>query len=81
VRRSESPKSKPKLRPFHCEHCGRDVHLVEFCFRRKREGFGREMANKDKYHPSHGMSEPRMEPRDEGVVRTIYPWDRREFFP
>jgi hypothetical protein len=33
----ENPKPKPKRKPFHCEHCGRDGHLNEFCFRRKRE--------------------------------------------
>jgi hypothetical protein len=33
----ENPKPKPKPKPFRCEHCGRDGHLAEFCFRRKRE--------------------------------------------
>jgi hypothetical protein len=42
----ENPKSKPKLKPFHCEHCGRDGHLVEFCFRKKREErLSRELVN------------------------------------
>jgi hypothetical protein len=27
---NENPKSKPKLKPFHCEHCGRDGHLMSF---------------------------------------------------
>jgi hypothetical protein len=27
----ENPKPKPI--PFHCDHCGRDDHLAEFCFR------------------------------------------------
>jgi hypothetical protein len=31
----ENPKPKPKPKPFHCEHCERDGHLAEFCFRRK----------------------------------------------
>jgi hypothetical protein len=31
------PKESPKPKPFLCGHCGRDGHLVEFCFRRKRE--------------------------------------------
>jgi hypothetical protein len=45
----ENPKPKPKLKPFHCEHCGRDGHLYEFCFRRKREErLARELANKDR---------------------------------
>jgi hypothetical protein len=26
----ENPKPKPKLKPFHCKHCGRDGHLAEF---------------------------------------------------
>jgi hypothetical protein len=29
------------------------------------------MANKDSYRPSRGVSEPRVVPRGEGVVRTI----------
>jgi hypothetical protein len=43
----ENPKPKPKPKPFLCEHCGRDGHLAEFCFRRKREErLAREFANK-----------------------------------
>jgi hypothetical protein len=40
-----------------------------------------ELANKDRYHPSRGMPEPRLVPRGEGMVRTIYPRERREFVP
>jgi hypothetical protein len=39
----------------------------------------RELANKDRYHPSHGVPEPRLVPRGEGMVHTIYPRERREF--
>jgi hypothetical protein len=39
------------------------------------------MANKNRYHPSRGVPEPRMVPIREGVVRTIYPQERREFVP
>jgi hypothetical protein len=78
----ENPKPKPKLKPFHCKHCGRDGHLAEFCFRRKREErLAKELANKDKYRPSRGVPEPRLVPRGEGVVRTIYPRERHEFVP
>jgi hypothetical protein len=78
----ENPKPKPKLKPFHCEHCGRDGHLAEFFFRRKREErLARELANKDRYHPSRGVPEPRLVPRGEGMVRTIHPRGRREFVP
>jgi hypothetical protein len=78
----ESPKPKPKPKPFHCEHCGRDGHLVEFFFRRKHEErLAREMANKDKYRPSRGVPEPRLVPRGEGMARTIYPQERHEFVP
>jgi hypothetical protein len=70
----EYPKSKPKPKSFHYEHCGRDGHLAEFCFRRKREErLARELANKDRYRPSRGMPEPRLVPRGVGKVRTIYP--------
>jgi hypothetical protein len=41
----------------------------------------RELANKDKYRPSWGVPEPRLVPRGEGVVRTIYPRERCEFVP
>jgi hypothetical protein len=75
----ENPKPKPKLKPFHGEHCGRDGHLAEFCFKRKREErLARELANKDMYRPSRGVPEPRLVPRGEGMVRTIYPRERRE---
>jgi hypothetical protein len=78
----ESPKPKPKPKSFHCEHYGRDVHLADFCFRRKREErFAREMENKDRYRPSRGEPEPRMVPRGEGMVHTIYPQERRVFVP
>jgi hypothetical protein len=78
----ENPKPKPKLKPFHCEHCGRDGHLLEFCFRRKREErLARELAIKDRYRPSRGVPEPRLVPRGKGMVRTIYPLERREFVP
>jgi hypothetical protein len=69
----ENPKPKPKPKPFLCEHCGRDGHLAEFCFRRKREEkLGRELANKDRYCPSHGVLDPRLVTRGEGMVRSIY---------
>jgi hypothetical protein len=78
----ENPKPKPKLKPFHCEHCGRDGHLAEFCFRRKREErLARELANKNRYRPSRGVPEPRLLMRGKGMVRTIYPRERREFVP
>jgi hypothetical protein len=78
----ENPKSKPKPKPFHCEHCGRDGHLAKLCFRRKsEETLARELANKDRYRPSRGVIEPRLVPRGEGMVRTIYPRERREFVP
>jgi hypothetical protein len=77
----ENPKPKPKP-PFHCEHCGRDEHLAEFCFRRKREErLARELANKNRYRLSRGVPEPRLVPRGEGLVRTIYPRGRRGFVP
>jgi hypothetical protein len=41
----------------------------------------RELTNKDRYRPSRVVPEPRLVPRGEGVVRTIYPRGRREFVP
>jgi hypothetical protein len=53
----------------------RDGHKREFCFRRRREErLAREMANKDRYHPSHGVLEPRVVPRSEGVMHTVPSW-------
>jgi hypothetical protein len=80
----ENPKPKPKPKPksFHCEHCGRGGHLAKFCFRRKHEKrLARELANKDRYRSSRGVLEPRLVPRGEGMVRTIYFSERREFVP
>jgi hypothetical protein len=39
------------------------------------------MANKDRYRPSRGVPDPRIVPRGEGVVPTIYPQERCEFVP
>jgi outer membrane biosynthesis protein TonB len=69
------PKPKPKPKPirFHYGYCGRDGHKDEFCFKRRREErITKEWANKDKYHPSDGVLEPRMQmPRAKVSVRTI----------
>jgi hypothetical protein len=78
----ENPKPKPNPKPFHCEHYGRDGHLTEFRFRKKREErLARQLDNKDMYLPSRGVPEPRLVPRGEGMVHTIYPRERREFMP
>jgi hypothetical protein len=75
------PTSKAKPVRFHCEHCGRDGHKREFCFKRRREErLAREMANKDMYRPSRGVPEPRVVPRSEGVVHTVPSW-RDQGFP
>jgi hypothetical protein len=70
------PKRKPKLVRFHCDYCGRDGHKGEFCFKRKREeGMAKKWANKDKYHPSNGVLEPRVQvPRAKAIVRTVPSW-------
>jgi hypothetical protein len=67
------PKPKPKLVRFYCGYCGRDGHKDEFCFMRKREErMAKEWANKDKYHPSSGVLEPRVQmPRAKASVRTV----------
>jgi hypothetical protein len=65
---------------FHCGYCGRDGHKDEFCFKRKREErMAKEWANKDKYHPSSGVLEPRVQmPRAKASVRTIPTWGERK---
>jgi hypothetical protein len=74
------PKPKPKLVRFHCGYCGRDGHKDEFCFKRKREErMEKEWANKDKYHPSSGVLEPRVQmPRAKASVRTVPTWGERK---
>jgi hypothetical protein len=78
---SEQPHPKPKLKPirFHCGYCGRDGHKDEFCFKRKQEErMAKEWANKDKYHPSNGVLEPRVQmPRAKASVRTVPAWGER----
>jgi hypothetical protein len=74
------PKPKPKSIPFQSDHCGRDDHLVEFFFKRKREErFDKEMANKYRYRPSRGVLQPRLVPGGDGVVYSIPCQGRREF--
>jgi hypothetical protein len=74
----EEPHPKPKPKPiyFHCEFCGKDDHKREFCYKRKREArMAKEWANKDRYHPSHGVPEPRMPlPNGKGFVRKDLAW-------
>jgi hypothetical protein len=74
------PKPKPKLVRFHCGYCGRDGHKDEFCFKRKREErMAKEWANKDKYHHSDGVLEPRVQmPRAKASVRTVRAWGERK---
>jgi hypothetical protein len=56
------PKPKPKLIRFHCDYFGRDGNKGEFFFKRKHEErMTKDWANKDKYHPSNGVSEPCMQ--------------------
>jgi hypothetical protein len=69
------PKPKPKPFCFYCEYCGKDGHK-EFCYKRKREArMSKEWANKDMYHPTHGVPEHRMPlPKGKGFVRTVSAW-------
>jgi hypothetical protein len=75
-----TPKPKPKLERFRCGYCGRDGHKDEFCYMRKREErMAKEWANKDKYHPSDGVLEPRVQmPRAKASVRTVPTWGERK---
>jgi hypothetical protein len=79
---NEQPHPKPKPKPirFHCGYCGRDGHKDEFCFKRKREErMAKKWANKDKYHPSSGVLEPRVQmPRAKASVRTTLSWRERK---
>jgi hypothetical protein len=70
------PKPKPRPIHFHSEFCGKDGHKIEFCYKRKREArMAKEWANKDRYHPSHGVPEPRMPlPKGKGFVHKVLAW-------
>jgi hypothetical protein len=74
------PKPKPKPIKFHCGYCGRDGHKGVFFFKRKRkERMVKEWANKDKYHPSNGVLEPRVQmPRAKAIVRKVLAWGDRK---
>jgi hypothetical protein len=74
------PKPKPKLVRFHYGYCGKDGHKDEFCFKRKREErMAKEWANKDKYDPSSGVLEPRVQmPRAKASVRTVPAWGEQK---
>jgi hypothetical protein len=46
VKPREKPESKQKPIPFRCEYCGKERHLAEFCYQRKRdERLAMEKAN------------------------------------
>jgi hypothetical protein len=74
------PKPKPRSIRFHCEFCGNDGHKRAFCFKRKREErMVKEWANKDKYHRSDGVLEPRVQmPRAKTSVRIVPAWGERK---
>jgi hypothetical protein len=74
------PKPKPRSIRFHCEFCGKDGHKKEFCYKRRREvRMAKEWANKDRYHPSHDVPEPRVQlPRAKASVRTVPAWGERK---
>jgi hypothetical protein len=74
------PKPKPRSIHFHFEFCGKDGHKREFCYKRRREvRMPKEWANKDKYHPSSGVFEPRVQmPRAKASVRTVPAWGERK---
>jgi hypothetical protein len=70
------PKPKPRSIRFHCKFCGKDGHKREFCYKRRREArMAKEWTNKDRYHPSHGVPEPRMPlPKGKGYVHKVPAW-------
>jgi hypothetical protein len=44
---------------YHRDYCHRDGHLIEFCFRRKRdERREYELNNRNMYRPPHGVHVP-----------------------
>jgi hypothetical protein len=78
VERNQVSSHSPSL--SHSGYCGRDGHKDEFYFKRKREErMAKEWANKDKYHPSDGVLEPRVKmARAKASVRTVRVWRERK---
>jgi hypothetical protein len=74
------PKPKPRSIRFRFEFCGKDGHKKEFCYKRRREArMAKEWANKDRYHTSHDVPEPRVQlPRAKASVRTVPAWGERK---
>jgi hypothetical protein len=74
-RERAQPRETPKPKPvrFHCEHCGRDGHLEEFCWRKKREvRREKEVGNRDRYYSSRSVPVSRSPwPRGDAFVRTV----------
>jgi hypothetical protein len=50
--------------------------MDDFCFKRKQEErMAKESANRDRYHPSHGVPEPPIPlPRGKAIVISISTW-------
>jgi hypothetical protein len=73
VKPREKPEPKPKPIPLRCEYCGKERHLAEFFYKRKRdERLAREQANQDRYRQSHGIPEPKVPlPQGVGSVRSV----------
>jgi hypothetical protein len=69
----EKPEPKPKPIPFRCEYYGKERHLAEFCYKRKRnERLARKQANQDRYRQSYGIPEPRVPlPQGVGSVKNV----------
>jgi hypothetical protein len=74
------PKPKPRSIRSHCEFCGKDGHKKDFCYKRRREArMAKEWANKDRYHTSHDVLEPRVQlPSAKVSVRTVSSWGERK---
>jgi hypothetical protein len=74
------PKPKPRSIRFHCEFCGKDGHKKEFFYKRRIAArMAKEWANKDRYHLSHDVPEPRVQlPRAKASVRTVPAWGERK---
>jgi hypothetical protein len=62
---------------YHCDYCHRDGHLVEFCFRRKRdERREYELNNRNMYRPPHGVHVPHVQ-RHSARPRGVMPQGAR----
>jgi hypothetical protein len=77
--KSPTPSLSPDQSVSIVSFVERMVTRKSFAIREREARMAKEWANKDKYHPSDGVLEPRVQmPRDKASVRTVPTWGERK---